>query len=209
MKKILICIAVALSGKITRAQIIAEVFGAKDQSIIESWWNQPLGDSSKFSFFNYTRWSVAYATPRQTQFMNYATLNYDLGRGWSLAGGGFAGNEGFLPVLGFNYFFVNDTWLVNAFPGVVIKSKPDVELFFFAQFRPKLGKKTKLFSQVVANSNFNFRKHNFSEQAIRVGMDTRGFQWGLGVNTVQMPGFSAKDKMTLQVSPGFFIRREF
>lgn len=58
--------------------------------------------------------------------------------------------------------------------------------------------------------NFNFRQHNFSEQALRVGLDYKAFQFGIGLDTNQ---FTSEESGTRQTNwnehIGLFIRKEF
>jgi hypothetical protein len=189
-----------------KAQIVTEVFGTSQYAANEIWANGLFEDGSKFSFFNYTRFRINYSNQVNNQVLSYSTINYEIGKGFGLATGGFVFNNKFVPVLAANYFYQNDTWLINIFPSVELNKNANIEMFLFVQYRQKLTDKLRLFTQLIANSNFNFKKHNFSEQSLRVGLDYKKFQFGLGsdLSVIPMPG-----KADFQQNLGLFIRKEF
>jgi hypothetical protein len=206
----LVLIAVWMLVQNVQAQTVGEIFSTTQYINHEVWWNKPFADSSRWSYFSFTRFRVNYETQQKNEFLSYSTLNYDLGKGFGLSTGGFITKHGFSPVVAINYFFANDTWLINLFPSVELKQKPNAEIFAFVQFRPKLNDNWRLFSQLIANSNFNFIRHNFSEQNLRVGLDYRSFQFGLGADFRQL---TVKEDITLSTritnNFGIFIRKEF
>ena len=95
-----------------------------------------------------------------------------------MAAGGYITDDGFSPVVGESYFYQNEKWLVNTFSSAELISSPNIELFFF--FRPRISNQVKLFLQLIINSNFDFQQHNFSQQNLRVGLDYKSIQFGLG-----------------------------
>lgn len=106
MKKIIV---IALGCFVTvqsiKAQIVTEVFGTSRYAANEIWANGFFAEGSKFSFFNYTRFRVNYSSQANNQVLSYSTINYEIGKGFGLATGGFIFNNKFVPVLAANYFF--------------------------------------------------------------------------------------------------------
>jgi hypothetical protein len=193
---------------VAKAQVVAEVFGGHQNAAHEVWWSKPFAEQSRFSFFSYTRFRTHYQTSAKNEFLSYSTANYEIGKGFGVAAGGFITNFGFSPVVAANYFFQNDTWLVNVFPSVEVKQNANAELFLFLQFRPKLTNKLRLFSQLIVNFNANFQYHNFSEENLRIGLDYKTFQFGLGSDFGQIR--NTETNATLHtLNYGLFLRKEF
>ena len=196
-----------------KAQNAAEVFANEENISHEIWLSGFLQDSSKFSFFNYTRFKVDYNDSKSNQFLSYSTLNYELGKGFGIASGGYITNQGFAPVVALSYFYQDDTWQFNVFPSYVFGNNETIEIFLFAQYRSKLTNKFRLFSQLIINTNFTFDQHNFSEQNLRIGLDYRSFKFGIGADLTQVPTFENEgfhsQKTVLNHNIGLFIRKEF
>lgn len=192
------------------AQFVGEIFSSRGYTSHEFWGQLAFSDSSRFSFFSYNLFRIGHSPDFQNQLFNYSAIDYALNENFGLALGGFVTQEGFSPVAAVSFTKVTDTWLVSLFPNVELRSSPNMDIFGFIQFRPKLTDKLKLFTQVIANSNFNFRSHNFSEQAARVGLDYRTFQFGFGIDTSQ---FTTEESGIRQTSWsqafGLFVRKEF
>ena len=196
-----------------QGQNLAEVFANDENISHEIWLDESLGESTRFSFFNFTRFRVDYTSDSQNEILSYSTVSYRFGRGLSLAGGGFITNQGFTPVVAASYFFQNDVWMVNLFPSVEIVEDPNMEVFFTFQFRPRINNKLRFFSRLMLNSNFDFQQHNFSEQNLRVGLDYKSFQFGLGGDFTQIPVFDSTDSNVVNtdfnMNFGVFLRKEF
>lgn len=94
MKKILL-IVLSLSWVLrVSGQNVGEVFINGKNVSHEICLNGLMQDSSKFSFFNYTRFSVSNKDNRLNEFLSNSTISYDLGRVFGLVGGGHAINIG-------------------------------------------------------------------------------------------------------------------
>jgi hypothetical protein len=210
MKKYIILLLGVLGLERAQAQTVGEVFVNQANTAHEIWWNKSLREQSKWSFFNYSRFRVNYQSSRKNEFLSYSTLNYEIGKGFGIAGGGFVTNFGFSPVIAANYFYQNSTWFVNIFPSVELKKQPNLELFVFLQYRPRLNEKWRIFSQLILNSNFTFQKHNFSEQNLRLGLDYQSYQFGLGSDLSQLPHQTSENSQVLfNFNYGLFLRKEF
>ncbi|UJP64295.1 hypothetical protein [Mongoliitalea daihaiensis] len=204
---VVICWVLSTAGK---AQIVGEVFSTKRYTSHEFWGELAFSDSSRFSFFSYNLFRISHNPAYPNSLFNFSTVNYSLTENFGLAAGGFVSQDGFSPIVAFNYTKISDNWLVSIFPSIEVTRNPNLDVFAFVQFRPKINDRWSLFTQVIANSNFNFRQHNFSEQAIRLGLDYKTFQFGLGMDINQFTSESSGQRQTdWNQHPGLFIRKEF
>lgn len=192
------------------AQVVGELYASKNYINHEVWWSKSFSDSSRFSFFSFNRFRINYEHPENSQFLNYSTLNYSFGKNLGVSGGGFLTQYGFSPIVALNFFHFSETWMIGLFPGVEIKDQPNADIFAFVQFRPMLNDRVRVFSQIIASSNFSFKQHNISEQSVRLGLDYKSFQLGYGFDLGQ---FTLQEGLTLTTvwtdSHGIFVRREF
>ena len=213
MKKLIFTLLLLNTYTFVTGQNVAEVFANNQNISHEIWLGGSLIDSTKLSFFNYTRFRLDYESNESNEFLSYSTVNYELKNGFGLFGGAYVLNSEFYPVLGMSYFLQTENWLINAFPSLEFGEDPNIELFLFFQFRPKISEKLRFFSQLIVNSNFDFERHNFSEQNLRVGLDYKSFQFGIGLDAAQMevqssvtPNGTTTD---LTINFGVFLRKEF
>ncbi|MEM9982270.1 MAG: hypothetical protein AAF734_07225 [Bacteroidota bacterium] len=197
----------------TSAQKVGELFINNKNVAHEVWLWETFEPFSKLSFFNYTRLRVSYQESSLNEFLSYSTLNYQLGKGWGIATGGFMTATGFSPVVAVSYFYENDIWSVNALPSVEFFDDTNIELFLFLQFRPKLSERFRLFSQLIMSSNFDFRQHHFSEQNLRFGLEYRSFQFGVGAEFTQVPSDPLQEgfgqHLNVNRNFGVFLRKTF
>ncbi|BFP39470.1 hypothetical protein FGF1_03150 [Flavobacteriaceae bacterium GF1] len=213
MKKVIFIFILLINCIPVKGQNIAEVFANNQNVSHEIWLGGALTDSTQLGFFNYTRFRLDYESSEANEFLSYSTINYELMNGFGLFGGAYVLDNEFYPVVGMSYFVQTENWLVNAFPSLEFRDDPNVELFLFFQFHPKISKELRLFSQLIINSNFDFDQHNFSEQNLRVGLDYRSFQFGIGLDSSQVevqngavPNTTTTD---FNINLGVFLRKEF
>lgn len=210
MKKlIIICILLSIS-KMMHAQIVGEIFSTGEFTTKEFWFAQAFTEKSQMSFFSFNRFRIDYQDSQLNEFLNYSAISYDLGKGFGISSGGFTTNQGFSPIVAINYLFMNKNWMVNFFPALEIRKSPNADIFVFIQFRPRINENLRLFSQIIAINNFRLSRHNFTDQNLRIGLETRGFQFGLGlemrqVTNDQNPGLETDFSNNL----GLFLRKEF
>ena len=212
MKKSIALFVFVGAGVAAMAQNVAEIFVNDKNVSHEIWLSGSLQDSSRVSFFNYTRFRVDYESTSANEFMSYSTVNYEIMKGLGVATGGFILNSGFVPVVALNYFYQNETWLINVFPSVELAENPNKEVFLFLQYRPQLNERLRLFSQLVYNTNFTFERHNFSEQNLRLGLEYRSLQFGVGGDITQVPledPEASRVNTSWNFNFGVFLRKEF
>jgi hypothetical protein len=215
MKQTVSILIIFFACKTLPAQIIyGEAFGGHKKAQHEILISKPIDSLGIVSFFNLTYFTVDYSDRRKIDPFIYtvATLNFNQFIG--IASGGYMTNQGFTPIaaLSFQYFNEKGDLYLNVFPTIELTQNPNYEMFGLLVYNPLLTKKLKLFSQLTFSSNFNFEQHNFSFQQIRLGLDYKGFQYGLGCDT-QIPTFTNPQNNKLETNfypnAGLFVRKTF
>ncbi|RIW13369.1 hypothetical protein D0X99_16475 [Algoriphagus lacus] len=210
MRNYLFLVFFAFSVSSSHAQVVGEFFATENYMNHEVWWSKPFADSSRFSFFSFNRFRINFENSANSQFLNYSTVNYTLGKNLGISGGGFLTQYGFAPLIALNYFYLSEKCLIGLFPGIQVQDSPNADLFAFIQFRPKVNDKIGVFIQLIASSNFNFKRHNVSEQSLRIGLDYRSFQFGYGLDLGQYTYSEGVNTSTEWIDAhGLFIRKEF
>ena len=119
-------------------------------------------------------------------------------------------NEGFVPIaaISLQYFNEEGDLYLTVFPTIELTARPNFEMFGLLVYSPAISEKVKFFSQLTFSTNFHFKQHNFSFQQIRLGLDFRGGQFGIGCDA-QIPTFrnpvSNEVETTFNPNAGLFL----
>jgi uncharacterized membrane protein YcgQ (UPF0703/DUF1980 family) len=215
MKQIFSILTLAFASQTLQAQIIyGEVFGGHKKAQHEILISKPIDSLGIVSFFNLTYLTVYYKDRSTVDPFIYSVATFNFNQYVGIATGGYMTNQGFVPIaaISLQYFNEKGDLYLNVFPTIELTSKPNYEMFGLLVYNPMLTKKLKLFSQLTFSTNFNFKQHNFSFQQIRLGLDYRGFQFGLGCDT-QIPTFrnpvNNELETTFNPNAGIFLRKTF
>ncbi|MCU0353988.1 MAG: hypothetical protein MUD08_09685 [Cytophagales bacterium] len=215
MKRIFSISTFILVCQTSQAQIIySEVFGGHKKAQHEILISKPIDSLGIVSFFNLTYFTVDYKDRKAIDPFIYSVATFNFNQYIGIATGGYITNQGFVPIaaVSLQYFNEKGDLYLNVFPTIELTRNPNYEMFGLLVYNPTLTKKIKLFSQLTFSTNFNFKQHNFSFQQIRLGLDFRGFQFGLGCDT-QIPTFrnpvSNKLETTFNPNAGVFLRKTF
>lgn len=205
MKRALVLVLGGLLSQAAPAQIPTEVFVGHRKAQYELFWSRSIDSAGRFSVFTYNRLALDHRNRNAYEFMLYSVGQYNLSNAVGVAVGGYAYNGGVMPVAALSLTRQGRDWFVNLFPTVELRRDPNYELFGFANYTPRLGGKTRLFSQVIANTNFNFRRHNLSLQQLRLGLWRGGVQFGAGLDLTTL---TPSDQRRLSTNVGVFLRKE-
>lgn len=187
------------------AQIPSELFVGHQKAQYELFWSRPIDKEKRVTFFNYNRLALPYANRDQYEFMLYSIGTYNFNKTWGGSAGGFVFNGGLTPIVAVSYTAQGKNWFINLFPTVELRRNPNYELFGFANYTPALTERIRLFTQLIVNTNFNFRQHNFSLQQLRLGLWRSGFQFGAGIDLTTT---SSTEPTQFSTNAGLFIRKE-
>lgn len=189
------------------AQIPLQVFGGNKGIEYNFLWDKDIDKKGRVNLFNFTFFTIDYKDQGRNAYEIYQVATYNFTRNWGLAGGGrFTGGQ-FAPQIAISYQLETKDLYLNIFPTVQYLSNQHqvgYSLFGLVFYRPKINNTWKMFNQFVFEPLFDSKKHIYSYQQIRVGLDYKeSFQFGIGVNLEQ----SGSSFVTRQ-SYGIFIRKE-
>lgn len=215
MKQILSMLLMALTGHTLQAQIVyGEIFGGHQKAQHEILVSKPIDSLGIVSFFNLTYFTVDYSDRKIIDPFIYSVATFNFNQNVGIASGGYMTHQGFVPVaaISLQYFNKKGDLYFNVFPTIELTSNPNYELFGLVVYNPALSKKLKFFSQLTFSTNFNLEQHHFSFQQIRLGLDYRGGQFGIGcdtqIPTLRNPINNALET-TFRPNAGLFIRKTF
>jgi hypothetical protein len=209
MKKLGLSWLIAAFPMLVWSQIPTELFVSKNSATVESFWFKDLDSAARFNVFNFTRLSQSFRDDIPSDVFNQTLLTYNFTQTWGLSAGANYAAGKFVPTaaLSFTQMSADGSFYLNLFPTVELRRRPNAEMFGIAIWTPRLNQHLKLFTQIIAGSNFNLAdgNHQFSYQQLRLGLDVKEwFQAGIGVNFNQFGSH-----WTGSSDIGFFLRRAF
>lgn len=139
------------------------------------------------------------------EVMNQGYLRFRINKFLSINAGGFyANSNGLRPSVALGYIFTGPQLLMLMQPRVDITKSPSFELFGLVEWRPILSKHLLGYTRLQFMSNHGNSSHNRSYQQLRVGLEVRSVQFGIG--------FQADEygrNFSTRYNTGLFIRRQF
>lgn len=201
MKKALIFIILIATWSKSNGQSFELMTGAA-RIFIDAQYLKFFDEKNKISLFSRARTTAEYNV-QKTDLFTGAYLNYTTksGLGGTVLGRISSTNSG--VDIGVHYFKVTKSFMIYALPSININDELLYSWFFILRFTPKLKNDWKLYTSLELFSAFGQIGHLSSVQRIRLGLDRKGYQFGLAVN-LNESRFSETD-----VNPGVFIRKKF
>ena len=147
-------------------------------------WLKFIDEHKKFSLFSRTTATVDY--DNNTGLFSGAYLNYTskLGIGGSLVGR-VTGNGASTDV-GLHISKGTSDWMLFGIASISLKSELEYSWFSIFRYTPKLKDDWRLYSGLELFTLFNQNNHVISVQRIRLGLDYKGLQFGVGGNVSQL-----------------------
>ncbi|MCF2876542.1 MULTISPECIES: hypothetical protein [unclassified Tenacibaculum] len=171
-----------------------EVFASKEILSIQNVFMRPLKKMEKFSVFNMLTYSQFYED-KNVVFVGSTTLNYEVAKNLSISGG-IATNsiDGIHPILGINYAYVSKEMLLILAPSIDLIDDKSLEALFLYEYKPRLSKKTSLYTRIQFLYNHNIRQdtHNRSYLNLRLGLSFNNISIGIGSNLDAFGPFKIK-----------------
>ncbi|GEM_PF-927994 len=181
-----------------------EVMPGTQRIFIDAQYLALFNNSPGFSLFSRARATTEYDEQTTDLFIG-AYLNYTTksGFGGTVLGRISSFNSG--VDVGGHYFKANDRFMIYALPSINLGSELLYSWFSILRFTPKLKGDWKLYTSLELFSAFVQTGHTSSVQRIRVGVDKRGYQFGLAVN------FASRGKQfeLTDTNSGVFLRKQF
>lgn len=139
----------------------------------------------------------------KNEFMNQGYLRFSPHKNLSVMIGYFYANVPDLSAsFTMQYMLNRKNWLLVVSPRLDIKKEGAYEMFGMFEYRLVIGNNLKLYTRIQGMTSHGPYHHNRSYQRLRLGVEKRGVQFGLGLNN-DFYGKAAKMKF----NAGFFIRK--
>ena len=185
----------------TKAQSFEVMPGTK-RVFIDAQYLKFVDSKKRVSLFSRARATAEY-DEQATNLFSGAYLNYTTtsGFGGTILGRISSSSSGIDA--GIHYFKATKSLMLYALASINLNDQLLYSWFSILRFTPVLNGQTKLYSSLELFSAFSKIGHLSSVQRIRVGIDKKGYQFGLAIN-LNESRFSDTD-----VNPGLFLRKQF
>ena len=201
MKKLLFILFWTLTAQFALGQSF-ELMPGTERLFMDIQYLEPFSQGSRFSLFTRARATSTYDGEMTDVFAGaYGNYTTKLGVGGTVVGrisGTGAGVD-----VGVHFFKANKNWMVFALPAVQVSNDPLYSWFSIMRLTPSLSEKWRAYTSLELFSAFRSEGHLVSVQRIRLGVDRKGYQFGLGLNLRQF------SRDNTDSNPGVFVRKQF
>ena len=166
-------------------------------------WLKPFDQRYRWSLFSRTRMTVDYDNRANLFSGAYLNLTSKMGFGGSLVGK-ISQTAGAGADAGVHFFKSKPISMLFALATVGLRQHLEYSWFSILRFTPKINERWKWYTSLELFHLFNKNGHAFSVERVRVGLDFRGYQFGVAAN-FQQTGMDFKTNDNL----GGFIRKSF
>ncbi len=205
MKKQLVVLLMLFIGVAidARGQSFEVMLGEK-RLFVDAQYLKFFDTRNRVSLFSRSRATAEYDTQRTNLFTG-AYLNYTtpVGVGGTVLGR--IGTFGSGVDVGVHYFRASKRFLIYALPSINLSNSLAYSWFSIVRFTPTLTKFWSGYSSLELFSAFNRLGHANSVQRLRMGLDNRGYQFGIALNL----GQQNKEWKHSNTNFGIFFRKQF
>ena len=179
-----------------------EVLMGTERVFIDAQFLKAIDAEKRWSFLSRTRATIEYDDEANSVFTGgYLIYASKSGLGATVLGR--IVPSGFDVDAGISFFKVTGPWLIYALPSINIDSELYYSWFSILRYQPELKNDWKLYSSLELFTAFVQIGHLNSVQRIRLGVDKKGYQFGIGVNLEERRGADT------DINPGLFFRKVF
>ncbi len=203
IKFLLLAVVLFLSTNTLRAQPIPiELMFGNDYGVFELAFSKNLAKDSRVGFFHLN--SVEFGYDGDYSSIIVQDLLYiETLKHLNLAGGLAYTPGGFNPTVGLQYIVSGPKFFLLCAPRINIESDPTYDIMTIIQYKAPINEKLKLFTRAKFLNVFNADMNIKSYQWFRLGLETKGIQFGLGINLDERG-----PDPSLTTNWGVFIRKE-
>lgn len=166
-------------------------------------WLKFVDQEQKWSVFSRSRATVDYED--DTDLFSGAYLNYTTQAGVGVTLVGSISNLGAGGDAGLHLFKANKKIMLYALASFGLSSELSYSWFSILRFTPGISQDWQLYSSLELFSNFGKEGHVASVQRVRLGLDKKAYQFGVGINFSGL----GKNYSNTDINPGLFIRKQF
>lgn len=179
-----------------------EIMPGTERIFADMQWLKFIDSRKQFSIFSRTRATVDY--DNTSSFFTAGYLNYTSPIDLGLTLVGKINDTGGGGDIGIHLFKAKSNWTLFALASIGLKSELEYSWFSIFRYTPAFNNNWKLYTSLELFSLLTSQGHAFSVQRIRVGMDYKGFQFGVANNLSELGMVPITDN-----NFGGFIRKSF
>lgn len=179
-----------------------ELMMGHERIFADAQWLKFMDAKKQWSIFSRTRATVNY--DNASNLFTGAYLNYTLKNGLGASLVGKIGNTGGGADAGIHIFKANSKWMLFGLASIGLKNQLEYSWFSILRFTPKINAKWKGYFSLELFNLFGKEQHIISVQRIRLGVDYKGFQFGLAGNFSEQGA-----EWTGNSNIGIFVRKSF
>ena len=200
--RIILAILISIIYWSTASAQSFEVVLGTERVFIDAQFLKAIDSEKRWSFLSRTRATIEYDDEANSLFTGgYLIYASKSGLGATVLGR--IVPSGFDVDAGISFFKVTGPWLIYALPSINIDRELYYSWFSILRYQPELKNDWKLYSSLELFTAFVQIGHLNSVQRIRLGVDKKGYQFGIGVNLEERRGADT------DVNPGLFFRKVF
>jgi hypothetical protein len=216
LKSLSLALVLFLIGSNANAQIPVEILLGHEKTSIDLMFFKYLkkhdGNNSRVLFFNRNRASIDY---RQTSsaylpqfgFTEALSYNHPAWKGFAPVVVAQLLNRGIYPKAGLQYAKLAKDFTFFSWVVAELQQEPNVDFFVLTRYTPPLSERLHLYTQLeLVNAFPTVENKTFSLiQRFRLGLKTKDWQYGLGLDLSQ----NGRNTWTNTDNLGLFLRHEF
>jgi hypothetical protein len=193
-----------LNGISVKAQPVpVELMMGNKYGSVNLSFNRNFSPTSKFGFFHMNTVQFDYKDETKNSFILQDLAYYEIIKNLRITGGVAYSKGGFDPTAGLQYVYSGKKFLFLFAPRVNIESDPSYDMMTILQYKPLINDHLKLFTRVQMLNLFSADGNIRSYQWMRIGLETKGIQFGLAANLDEYgPNPSVESNF------GVFLRKE-
>lgn len=195
---------ILLNGIVLKAQPIpVELMMGNKYGTVNLVFSRNLSQNSRLGFFHMNTVQFDYNDKLKNSFILQDLMYVETFKNLRIAGGVAYSKGGFNPTAGLQYVYSGKTLVFLCAPRVNIETDPSYDLMTIVQYKPAINDKIKLFTRVQMLNLFNSGGNIKSYQWMRLGLEVKGFQFGLAANLDEYgPNTGVESNF------GLFLRKE-
>ena len=186
--------------------VSVEVFAGNKYTTFQNFISKRFSENSRLGFYHIVTYNVDNTSSLHNTLAVQSLLNFKVFDGFTPGIGGYINKNQFYPIAAAQYTYVKKSFFTTVLPTASVSSSADVQsLLAIFQYRPQLGEQVKGYARLQCYDAFTgFDQSTFAYEQVRLGVEVKKVQFGLGVTFDQYQG-----KVDFQdANLGFFVRKE-
>ncbi len=185
--------------------ISVEFFSGNNYCTFQNFVSKKFFPGSSWGVYHIATYNANYRSSLYNTMVIQSIVNKELYKGFTGGLGAYMSTNGFHPIAALQYTYAGKSLFATVLPTINWASSNYQSLLMIFQYRPAITKTVKLYTRLqMYNSSTNFDVRTYSYEQIRVGVEVKTFQMGLGVTFEHLQGEYNFNNANI----GFFVRKE-